>query len=83
MKQVYIAGAVRTALGTYGGSLKSVPAHQLGALVVREALNRSGLPDSLVDEVILGRCARVLKPLTSPAVWRWRLACPIQCPDLQ
>ncbi len=54
MKQVYIAGAVRTAIGTYGGSLKSVPAHQLGALVVREALNRSGLPDSLVDEVILG-----------------------------
>lgn len=54
MKQVYIAGAVRTAIGKYGGSLKSVPAHQLGALVVREALNRSGLPDSLVDEVILG-----------------------------
>jgi acetyl-CoA C-acetyltransferase len=47
-------GAVRTAIGKYGGSLKSVPAHQLGALVVREALNRSGVADDLVDEVILG-----------------------------
>ncbi len=54
MENVYIMGAVRTAIGKYGGSLKSVPAHQLGALVVREALNRSGVADELVDEVILG-----------------------------
>ena len=54
MENVYIMGAVRTAIGKYGGSLKSVPAHQLGALVVREALNRSGVADNLVDEVILG-----------------------------
>ncbi len=54
MENVYIMGAVRTAIGKYGGSLKSIPAHQLGALVVREALNRSGVADNLVDEVILG-----------------------------
>ena len=54
MENVYIMGAVRTAIGKYGGSLKTVPAHQLGALVVREALNRSGVADNLVDEVILG-----------------------------
>ena len=54
MENVYIMGAVRTAIGKYGGPLKSVPAHQLGALVVREALNRSGVADDLVDEVILG-----------------------------
>lgn len=54
MENVYIMGAVRTAIGKYGGSLKSVSAHQLGALVVREALNRSGVADDLVDEVILG-----------------------------
>ncbi|MEA4932027.1 MAG: thiolase family protein [Lawsonibacter sp.] len=54
MKQVYIMGAVRTAIGKYGGSLKSVPAHQLGALVIKEALNRSGVDGSMVDEVILG-----------------------------
>ena len=54
MENVYIVGAVRTAIGKYGGSLKSVPAHTLGALVVREALNRANVDGSLVDEVILG-----------------------------
>ena len=56
MKQetIYICGAVRTAIGSYGGSLKTVPAHTLGALVIREALRRSGIQDELVDEVILG-----------------------------
>lgn len=54
MKEVYIMGAVRTAIGKYGGSLKSVPAHELGALVIREALNRAGIEGTAVDEVILG-----------------------------
>ena len=54
METVYIVGAVRTAIGKYGGSLKSVPAHQLGALVIREALVRAGVDGALVDEVILG-----------------------------
>ena len=54
MENVYIMGAVRTAIGKYGGCLKSVPAHELGALVIREALNRSGVKDEMVDEVILG-----------------------------
>lgn len=54
MENIYIMSAVRTAIGKYGGSLKSVPAHQLGALVIREALNRAGVDDGLVNEVILG-----------------------------
>ncbi len=53
-ENVYIVGAVRTAIGKYGGALRSVPAHKLGALVIREALNRSGVADEWVDEVILG-----------------------------
>lgn len=54
MEAVYIVGAVRTAIGKYGGSLKSVPAHKLGALVIREVLNRANVEDEDVDEVILG-----------------------------
>lgn len=54
MENIYIMGAVRTAIGKYGGSLKSVPAHQMGALVIREALTRAGVDGSTVDEVILG-----------------------------
>lgn len=54
MDDVYILGPVRTAIGKYGGSLKSVPAHQLGALVIREAVARAGIDGGVVDEVILG-----------------------------
>ena len=52
--QVYIVGGVRTAIGKYGGSLKSVPAHQMAALVIRTALERGNVDKDAVDEVILG-----------------------------
>lgn len=54
MENIYIMGAVRTAQGRYGGSLKSVPAYKLGALVIKEVLNRSHVEGSAVDQVILG-----------------------------
>ena len=54
LEPVYLMSGVRTAIGKYGGSLKSVTAHRLASLVIREALDRSGVPDDLVDEVILG-----------------------------
>ena len=54
MENIYIVGGVRTAIGKYGGSLKSVPAHELGSLVIREALSRAGVEGTMVDEVILG-----------------------------
>lgn len=54
MREVYIVGAVRTPIGKYGGSLKTVPAHELGSLVIREVLNRTGVADSEVEEVVLG-----------------------------
>lgn len=54
MENIYIMGAVRTAVGKYGGSLKGVPAHTLGALVIKEALRRANVDGDMVDEVILG-----------------------------
>ncbi len=54
METVYIVSAVRTAIGKYGGSLKSVPAHTLGASVIREAVKRSGVDPEKINEVILG-----------------------------
>lgn len=44
METVYIVGAVRTAIGKYGGSLKTVPAHTLAAEVMKEAVKRAGDP---------------------------------------
>lgn len=54
MKEVFIVSAVRTAVGTFGGSLKDVPAVDLGALVIKEALKRASIEGKYVDEVILG-----------------------------
>ncbi|MCB6609159.1 thiolase family protein [[Clostridium] symbiosum] len=54
MEEVYIVSGVRTAIGKYGGSLKSVPAHTLAAAVIGEAVGRSGVESERIDEVILG-----------------------------
>ena len=54
MREVVIASAVRTALGTFGGSLKDVPASELGAIVIKEAINRAGIKGENVEEVIMG-----------------------------
>lgn len=54
MREVVIASAVRTAIGTFGGALKEVPSVDLGALVIKEALSRAGIDGSKVDEVIMG-----------------------------
>lgn len=54
MREVVIASAVRTAIGTFGGSLKDVPAVDLGAVVIKEAVNRAGIKPELVDEVVMG-----------------------------
>ena len=54
MREVVIVSAVRTALGSFGGGLKDVPAVDLGAIVIKEALNRAGVKPELVDEVIMG-----------------------------
>ena len=43
MSEVYIVNCCRTAIGSFGGSLKDVPATEMGAIVVKEALNRAGL----------------------------------------
>ena len=54
MIEAVIVGAVRTPIGKYGGSLKDIPAYKLGAIAVKEALNRAGVDPADVDEVILG-----------------------------
>lgn len=54
MREVVIVGAVRTPVGSYGGSLKDVPAVELGAIAAREAIKRSGISPDIIDEVIFG-----------------------------
>jgi acetyl-CoA C-acetyltransferase len=54
MRDVVIISAVRTAIGSFGGGLKDVSAPELGAIVIKEALNRAKLKIDMVDEVIMG-----------------------------
>jgi acetyl-CoA C-acetyltransferase len=54
MGEIVIASACRTAIGSFGGSLKGVPAADLGAVVVKEAVKRAGIKPEQVDEVIFG-----------------------------
>src|SRR5919205_3302573 len=54
--EIVISTPLRTAIGTFGGSLKDVPAVDLGTTVATEVLNRSGLDPEQVDEVIVGNC---------------------------
>ena len=53
-KKVVLAGACRTAIGTMGGSLSNTPAPVLGSIVIKEALNRAGVPADQVDHVYMG-----------------------------
>lgn len=52
--EVVICHPVRTAIGTYGGALKDVAAPDLGAVVIRESLKRSGLPADKIESLIMG-----------------------------
>ena len=54
MREVVVAGAVRTAIGKFGGALADVSAVELGAVVLKEALRRSGIPAEDMDEIIMG-----------------------------
>lgn len=55
MQDVVIVAATRTAIGSFGGSLASLPAHKLGEVVIRALLEKSGVQPEQVDEVILGQ----------------------------
>ena len=75
--EVVLCHAVRTAIGTYGGTLKDTPAPALGAAAIREAVKRAGLPGDQVDAVIMGNViqagvsrrwrARAVRPATATA----------------
>lgn len=54
-QNIVIVDAARTAIGTFGGSLSGIPAHELGATVIKGLLERTGVPADQIDEIILGQ----------------------------
>ena len=80
MREVVVAGAVRTPIGKFGGALASLTAAELGAAAAREALSRAGLEPRQVDEAVFG-CAR--QAGVGPNVARqvaWRAGLPQEVP---
>ena len=68
MGEIVIASACRTAIGTFGGTLKDVPAAELGAIVVKEAVKRAGIKPEMVDEVIFGNVLQAGLPIETTAM---------------
>ncbi len=54
MKEIYILSAVRTPIGSFGGSLSTVPATKLGATAIKGAIEKAGISASDIDEVFMG-----------------------------
>jgi acetyl-CoA C-acetyltransferase len=80
-REIFIASAVRTAIGSFGGALKDVANHQLATRVVQAAIERSGVPADAVGHVVLGNVI----PTDTKDAYLSRLAavdagCPIETP---
>jgi acetyl-CoA C-acetyltransferase len=54
MKEVYIISAVRTPIGSFGGSLKDLSATQLGAIAIKGALQKAGVKAEQIQDVLMG-----------------------------
>lgn len=81
MREAVIVSAVRTAIGNFNGTLSSVGATQLGAIVIEEAIKRAGIPKEEVNEVIMGQvlpCGYGQNPAKQAAVkanMPWEVEC--------
>lgn len=64
---IVIVSGVRTAIGTFNGSLKHTHQHDLGAAVIREAIARAGIAPQDIDETIVGNVGKSPKAVLSPA----------------
>ncbi len=76
MREVVIVSAVRTAVGSFNGSLAPLSAQALGAAAIKAALERAGLAGNRVDEVILGNVLQAGLGQNPAARRRYRRAFP-------
>jgi acetyl-CoA C-acetyltransferase len=53
-KEVYIVSAVRTPIGSFGGTLKDIPATKLGAIAIKAAVEKAGIDPKIVQDVLMG-----------------------------
>lgn len=80
MKNVYLVGACRTAVGSMGGTLKNVKAADLGAIVIKEALNRAGVKPEQVDEVFMGNVLQAAQGQNPARQMSLKAGLPVEVP---
>ena len=79
-KKVVLAGACRTAIGTMGGSLSTTPVADLGAIVIKEALTRAGVPADQVDHVYMGCVIQAGQGQNVARQSAIKAGLPVECP---
>lgn len=79
---VVICKAVRTAIGTYGGTLKGIPAPDLGAVAIRGALERAGLEGRMVDTVVMGHVVQAGAKMNSARQAALNGGLPVEVPAM-
>ncbi len=80
MRKVVVVSGVRTAIGTFGGTLKDTPAPELMGLVIREAIARAGIAPETVGEVIVGQCMQRLDEVVTGRLSALKAGLPITVP---
>ena len=79
-KKVVLAGACRTAIGTMGGSLSTIPVADLGSIVIKEALNRANVPADQVDHVYMGCVIQAGQGQNVARQAAIKAGLPVECP---
>ncbi|MBP8128008.1 MAG: acetyl-CoA C-acetyltransferase [Candidatus Hydrogenedentes bacterium] len=82
MNEVVVVSGVRTAIGTFGGTLKDYPAPDLMALVIKEALRRANAAPEEVGDVIVGQCMQRTDEATTGRVAALKAGLPISVPGV-
>lgn len=80
MKNVYLLGLCRTGVGSFGGTLKSMSAADLGAVVIKEALNRAGVDAKDVDEVFMGNVLQAAQGQNPARQMSLKAGIPVETP---
>ena len=82
MKEVVAVAGVRTAIGTFGGTLRDYPAPDLMGLVIKEAVRRANIPPETVGEVIVGQCMQRMDEVVTARLAALKAGLPITVPGV-
>src|SRR5687767_10231006 len=83
MRRAAIVSPVRTPAGTFGGSLRTIPVEELGAIVVEDVLRRTGFDPARIDDVVFSQSYANSE---TPCVGRWvalQAGLPVEVPGMQ